>query len=487
MSQAKIELKTLCDVEFKSAEQDIHRSMCRQNFKHFLRFCKTEDTQRSLGVQPFPIEYPYTQRVADELQYNRQNLILKSRQMIITWQMAAKTVWKCNFNISQLYPIISRIEDVAKEIKDRAYLIWENLPDWLRADADPTAFEIRWPKLKSRIKSMPCTEDVARSFSASNVMVDEAAYLKWGRLMFGAIRPIIDKYGGLDICSTPNGEDGLFYPLWHSDNKNYNKIIVHWSEHPLRDQAWADAMIADIGIIRWMREYELSFATPAGRPVYEDWNALQVQKCFDRYNPHKPLIRGFDRGFDDPAILFAQIDDDDQLKILHSEKGDRVARKVWLSHCKAITLSLFPDHQAGYLDYGAADFDKPESDGESWRTLMQRYGINLLNKKKDDIDRRLNAVRDKMKLRSDGKFGIIVDPVHCKDLINGLAGGYCYPDKPDFQGHLKPLKNKFSHEANCVEHICDNHFDVIGQAKRQFKRREFPKRRYNPVTGRPLN
>jgi len=228
----------------------------------------------------------------------------------------------------------------------------------------------------------------------------------------------------------------------------------------------------------------LSFATPAGRPVYETWNALQAQKCFNRYSANKPLIRGFDRGFDDPAIVFAQVNDDDQLMILHSEKGNRIERKAWLAHCKALTISLFPNHRAGYLDYGASDFSKPESDGDSWRKVMKRYGIYLQDKKKDDIDRRLNAVRDKMKLRSDGKYGIIVDPEHCKNLINGLAGGYCYPDKPDYQGHLKPLKNKFSHEVDCVGHICDNHFDVFGQSANRYTKAYVPE--CDEVTGRPL-
>jgi hypothetical protein len=104
---------------------------------------------------------------------------------------------------------------------------------------------------------------------------------------------------------------------------------------------------------------------------------------------------------------------------------------------------------------------------------MAQYGITLQNRKKDDIDRRLNAVRTKMQMRQDGLFGILVDPVHCKRLVDGLSGGYCYPDKPDFQGNLKPLKNQYSHECDCLGHICDNHFDPLGEARLKNKSRPY--------------
>lgn len=452
-------LKTLCDIEITDAnEQDIQRSMCRKSFIHFLRYVKTEDTQRGLGIQPFPVEYLFLQRVADQLQFNRQNVILKSRQMLITWLMDAKLVWRCNFNRSIDYPIVSRVEDVAKEIKDRAWTIYEHLPEWLQADAVETAFEIKWPKLRSRLKSLSCTMDVARSFSASDVMIDEAAFLKWGAVMFGSIRPIIDAYGNMDICSTPNLHDGLFHPLWHKAKSNFNKIRVHWTEHPLRDQSWADLIIADIGHTRWMQEYELSFEAAPGKPVYEIWNAAQAVSCFDRYNPKKLLIRGFDRGFEAPAALWGQINDDDQLMIFHEIQGEDIPRDDWLREIAETTEALFPDHKGGFFGHGASDFFKPESDGESWRDSMKRFGIHLKEPKKDSIDRRVTATRGRLKLRDDGKFGIIVDPEHCPLLVAALGGGYHYPEKPDSQGRYKPVKDEFSHLSDCLAHICDGHF-----------------------------
>ncbi len=463
MKQAITELKTLCNVEIALSEQDVQRSMCRKNFKHFLRFCKSEDTQRSLGILPFPIEYPYIQRVADELQYNRQNVILKSRQMIITWLMAAKTVWKCNFNTSQLYPIISRVEDVAKEIKDRAWTIWEHLPEWLKADATATVFEIKWPKLRSRIKSMPCTEDVARSFSASNVMVDEGAFLKWGNLMFASIKPIIDNYGGLDICSTPNGKDGLFHPLWHSKNKNYNKIIVHWSEHPLRGKAWADEMREDIGDPRWLREYELSFATPAGKVVHADFDARQI--IAEQWKAPTPIIRGWDRGYHSPATVWSFLNGIDQWIVDSEYMGEDVDRDKYIKSIVEMSKARYPD--ADFIDWVPGDFGQAESDGQSWVKVMKKYGIRPKIGKagKDEVVRRVDAVRKRRKLRQDGKFGMLINP-RCKILIEGFGGGYHYPEIINRPEDEKPVKDGyFDHLQNAVEVIADNHWSDFGEKK----------------------
>lgn len=466
---------------------------CGQSFSYFLRtYVKTRNTQERAGIQPFP-DWKYLMDLACDFEIYRRLLVHKTRQLLFSWIVAARLIQKCQWNKGEELICVSRGGMYSREIGLRAELIHNNLPEWMKfpIKTNRQFGEYLFPDTESKFMCLAADEDVGRSFSPSGIYFDELAFFPFGSKVMSALSPLLEKDVDFVGGSTANGEDSLFYPMWHDENSDVHRVTLHYSQHPKRGigSGWAEKAKRRPGMTqqKWLREQELSWSTPAGQPVYEIWNAAQSQPCFDRYSPHRPLLRGFDRGFDDPAIVFTQINDDDQLIVLHSEKGNHVAREKWLKHCKDITESLFPDHKSGHIDYGAADFSKPESDGESWRQSMKIYGIHLKDRQKDDIDRRINAVRQKMQLREDGKFGIVVDPIHCKDLINGLAGGYCYPDKPDFQGHLKPLKNKFSHEADCLAHICDNHFDVVGQAKRQFKRRVFPKREYNPVTGRPLN
>jgi len=419
------------------------------------------------------------------MEQHRQILVHKTRQLLISWLIAARLVHKCNFNRGEELICVSRGGMYSREIGLRSEVILNNLPGWMSQKVKPNRQfgEYRFMSTDSKYMCLSADDDTGRSFSPSGIYFDEVAFFPHGSQVMASLAPLLEEEVDFFAVSTGNGEDALFYPMWHRKGDNVHRITLHYSQRPGRDKVWADKAKLRPGMTpaKWAREQELSWATPAGRPVYEIWNGLQAQKCFDAYNPHKPLLRGFDRGYDDPAVVWAQVNDDDQLICLHSIKGDHIARDVWLQQVKDLTNSLFPRHKSGYLDYGAADFSKPESDGYSWRKVMRKYGIILRDSQRDDIERRINSVMAKMPLRDDGKYGIIVDPDHCGDLIKGLSGGYCWPDKPDFQGKLKPLKNKFSHETDCLGHICDNHF-----RKDTKPRRVNAPRKFDPITGRPI-
>ena len=451
---------------------------CDNDFRYFLvNYVRTRNTQERKGIQAFP-NWPYLMQAADDIQSHRQIAILKSRQLLLTWLLAARLVHLCTFRRGEELVCVSRGGMYSREVGLRAESIYDNLPKWMQSPVKTNRQfgEYLFLDTESKFMCVAADEDAGRSFSPSGIFFDEVAFFPHASKIMAALAPLLEEAVDFVAVSTPNGEDPLFYDMWHAKHDDVHRISLHYTQRPGRDtQEWKEKAQRRPGMTlqKWMREYEHSFATPAGRPVYETWNALQAQRCFDKYDKNKPLLRGFDRGFDDPAILFAQETDDNQLQVLHSEKGSCVPRETWLKHCKNLTESLFPCHRAGYLDYGAADFSKPESDGDSWRKVMKKYGIYLKDAQKDDIDRRLNATRLKMQLRQDNKFGLIVDPDHCKHLIDGLSGGYCYPDKPDYQGRLKPLKNQYSHEADCVGHICDNHFNVHGEARGKYNYEQY--------------
>ena len=479
------------DLQISKTDADVdsltrHLYNCKESFPHFLRTeVKTIDPQARIYERSVP-EWPYLFDTAQQFQDFDRNIILKSRQLMLTWEVSAFAVWQAIFHPPSLGLIISKGGRYSRETGDRANYIIKHLSfsNQITVKTNAQYNEYSFPGIaENKFQCLPADEDVVRTFSPSYIILDEAAYFPYPGRLLDAVGPLLEAGVKFIILSTPNGHDVIFYPMWTNPMSDINKIELWWYQRPDHGDDWWEALQKRPGMTaeKIAREYGHSFKTPAGKPVYEIWNSRQAQKCFDLYSKNKPIIRGFDRGFDDPAIVFAQVNDDDQLMILHSEKGNHIAREKWLKHCEDLTKSLFPEHHAGYIDYGAADFSKPESEGESWRKVMKNYGIHLKDKQKDDIDRRLTAVRTKMQLRQDGKFGIIVDPDHCDDsktsddiekrcqfLLEGLQGAYCYPDKPDYQGKLKPLKNQYSHEADCVGHICDNHFNVHGEARGKY-------------------
>lgn len=480
----RIESPSIATIDNEKLKIESRR--CKNSFAYFLRnYVITKDTQGGRGLQRMP-DWDYIYQIADAIQNHKQNIILKSRQMMISWIFAAYALWKCLYYPGSEVGILSENSDKAQEVGERAELIYEYLPDWMKlpVHTNKNRGEYSFPDNKSKFVYKAATEHSGRSFSWSDIFFDEGAFFPYPTSIMSAIGPLLEEHVTFNMVSTPNGSDPLFAEIWNNTKEypNINRITLHWSDRPDRDQAWRDELPKRPGMTpdKIAREYEHSFETPAGRPVYV-WNARQAERCFNRYNANKLLIRGFDRGYDDPACLWLQENDDNQLMGLHELQGEHVPRDLWLEHLAKMTKALFPKHKGGFLDYGASDFFKPESDGKSWQTAMESFNINLRVAEKDDIERRLTAVRNRIGLRDDGRFGIIVDPDHCPKLVASLGGGYHYPDKPDFQGHLKPFKDMHSHLADCIAHVCDNHY---GKHKRH-KRTQRVRRKINPKTGLP--
>lgn len=131
-------------------------------------------------------------------------------------------------------------------------------------DATYRAAEIALPN-GSRITALPANPDTARGFSA-NVFLDEFAFHKDSRAIWGALFPVISKPGlRLRITSTPNGRGNKFYELWNSNEGT-------WSRHRVDiEQAVADGLPRDLVELRqaagdedlWRQEYLLEFLDEA--------------------------------------------------------------------------------------------------------------------------------------------------------------------------------------------------------------------------------
>lgn len=117
----------------------------------------------------------------------------------------------------------------------------------------------------SRITALPANPDTARGFSA-NVFLDEFAFHRDSRAIWGALFPVISKPGlKLRITSTPNGKNNKFYELISGlDDVWYRQTTDIY-------QAVADGLDRDIELLRtgirdpdlWAQEYECKFIDEA--------------------------------------------------------------------------------------------------------------------------------------------------------------------------------------------------------------------------------
>jgi hypothetical protein len=88
-----------------------------------------------------------------------------------------------------------------------------------------------------------------------------------------ALSPTLATGGKCIITSTPNSDEDQFALIWKEANKKFDEFgneqkvglngffsyFAHWSEHPDRDEAWANLERNKIGEERFRREFECEF------------------------------------------------------------------------------------------------------------------------------------------------------------------------------------------------------------------------------------
>lgn len=195
--------------------------------------------------------WPAQVSVAWQLMTHRLLIILKARQLGISWLCCGYALWLCLFSPGKLVLLYSQGEREAMELLRRVKSLYERLPDWLRS-ASPKVTQdnttvFGWDN-GSRVESLPATQKAGRSLTASLVILDEAAFQQFADALMTALKPTIDGGGQLIIISTANGIGNLFHRLWTkavTGLNGYRAIFLPWWDRPGRDAEWYAAMVAE--------------------------------------------------------------------------------------------------------------------------------------------------------------------------------------------------------------------------------------------------
>lgn len=238
--------------ELQANQSEVNQ--CRDSCDYFIdNYCLIDDAQGhgdGSGVMPFKL-WDAQRDVVGTLTTERKVIILKARQLGISWLVCAYVLWAALFKSGQMILLFSQGEDEAMELLRRVAVLYERLPDWLKASL-PAPLKgntsiLRWEN-GSRIKSMPATQKAGRSFTASILVMDEAAWMMWGSALYTAAKPTMDGGGQLIMLSTANGVGGLFHSIWTKAVAKLNEfatVFLPWWSRPGRDQAWYDKVVAE--------------------------------------------------------------------------------------------------------------------------------------------------------------------------------------------------------------------------------------------------
>lgn len=189
--------------------------------------------------------------VARSLLNNLLVVILKARQVGLTWLVLAFALWLMIFHPAATILCFSKRDDEAVELLDfRLKGMYARLPRFLQCESVITSNDHEWELSNgSRALSFPTTG--GRSYTATMVIVDEADFIPDLSTVMNATQPTIDAGGRMVVLSSSNKQSpiSVFKQLYRGAKSGvigWVSIFLAWTVAPWRTQAWYDLKVAEI-------------------------------------------------------------------------------------------------------------------------------------------------------------------------------------------------------------------------------------------------
>lgn len=206
----------------------------------------------------------------------------------------------------------------------------------------------------------------------------------------------------------------------------------------------------------WVKQYiEVEWGySQRGKPVYKAFNReLHVAKQSLKYNPHLPLILGFDAGLT-PAMTFMQQDSFGRVLILDELVSEGMGAQRF---CREKVKPMLARKYRDAVILVAADpatKQRAQTDEKTVASVLEKeLGVKVKGASSNDLAARLGAVDGFLTLLTEAGPALLIDPA-CKNTIAGFASGYRYAINTKGVAADKPDKNAYSHLADAIQYGC---------------------------------
>jgi len=236
------------------------------------KYCHIQHPQRGRVI--FNL-YPFQEKVLHLLQDNPYSIILKSRQLGISTLSAGYSLWMMLFQKDKNILCIATKQETARNMVTKVKFMYDNLPSWLKIEADENnKLSLRLSN-GSQIKATSASSDAGRSEAVSLLLIDEAAFIDQIGEIWASAQQTLATGGGAIVLSTPYGTGNWFHKTWVSAENNENDFLpirLPWYVHPERDEAWRkrqDELLGDPRIAA--QECDCDFSTSGDTVFHSEW------------------------------------------------------------------------------------------------------------------------------------------------------------------------------------------------------------------------
>ena len=304
---------------------EVQRELGRRNCQYFIeKFVKIEDRDAIELAVPFTL-WPKQVDALKSIMENRLNIVLKARQLGLTWLALAYALWHMVHQPGYAVVAMSKREEDSKELTRRIGFILKYLPPTMIREkktagkwngptweATTLVVTITHPgKEPSVFNSLTAAQDSGRSLTASLVILDEWAFQQWAREIWNSAYPTINRPTGGQVIGLSTAKRlTLFEEIWRKATQGVNsfsRVFLPWNTDPRRTQEWYEQTRKDLGEQATNAEYpntpEEAFSASEGVAFPEFSYDIHVVKPFE-IPDHWRKWRSADNGYTDPFAWY---------------------------------------------------------------------------------------------------------------------------------------------------------------------------------------
>ena len=234
---------------------------CKEHKEYFIEnYVYIEDVDNKENIlQKFKL-WDKQKEVLDSIDKHRLNIILKARQLGVTWLVLAYSVYLLLFNPGYLIIALSKTEEDAKELIRRITVMLNKMSMFIKEDIEENkgwqglkynstalSVEIKHKGKSSMFKAFSSSKGSGRSFTANVLILDEWAFQQFAREIWASAYPTINRPTGGKVIGLSTIDRGtLFEEIFTSDN-DFNKVFMPWYSDPRRTNDWYNQTKNDLG------------------------------------------------------------------------------------------------------------------------------------------------------------------------------------------------------------------------------------------------
>jgi hypothetical protein len=195
--------------------------------------------------------WPAQVTALDAIESSHRTIILKARQVGMSWLCAGYALWLMLFRPSATVLLFSRRDEEAVHLLNfRLRGMLEHLPESL-VPAPPARDSAHELRLANGSVALAFPTTGGRSYSATLAVVDEADHVGDLDALLNAVKPTVDTGGQLVLLSTadkrrPESAFKRIYRAAERGSNDWTPVFLPWHAHPDRSPGWYAAQEADI-------------------------------------------------------------------------------------------------------------------------------------------------------------------------------------------------------------------------------------------------